>query len=96
MDPIPLTQQDWKELHLIVNNIWLMLVCALSFSGNMLLAHAIIPSLVESGSVSKYWKILRILFYMGGFGSAALYIGLAIWAIIAGDVINKFWPNFWI
>ena len=73
-----------------------MFDCALSFSGNMLLAHAIIPSLVESGSVSKYWKILRIIFYMGGFGSAALYIGLAVWAVIAGDVLNKFWPNFWI
>ena len=35
MDPLAITQQDYAELHLIVNNVWLMLVCAFSFSGNI-------------------------------------------------------------
>ena len=37
MDPLAITQQDYAELHLIVNNVWLMLACAFSFSGNMLI-----------------------------------------------------------
>ena len=96
MDPLAITQQDYAELHLIVNNVWLMLVCAFSFSGNMLVAHAIIPSLVESGSVSKSWSKFRIPFYFLGFVSASAYIGLAVYSVMIGDVISNFWNDYWI
>jgi hypothetical protein len=94
MDPLAITQQDYIELHKIVNNIWLMLACAFSFSGNMLLAHAIIPSLLESGSVSKSWNKFRAPFYFMGFISATAYVGLAVYSIILGDVINNFWSDW--
>jgi len=51
---------------------------------------------LESGSVSKSWNKFRAPFYFMGFISATAYVGLAVYSIILGDVINNFWSDWWI
>ena len=100
MDPSRLTFVNWSDTSVILIFIWLFVISVIAFASAMLLAHAVIPSLLESGHVPEGMRSLvrkqRLPMYM----MAILLLGVvAFWlseATNAAHEIRRFWPRDWI
>lgn len=97
MDPEPLNHVDWRHTSLILRWMWMVLIFAFFFAAHMTLAHAILPSLLDSGHIPdgmrERVRKLRFPLYMMSFlllGVCAYFI-----AIMVADTfsIKDFWPR---
>ena len=95
MDPTQLTTQGWNETWDAVRWLWLAFLCALVAGPSLLTAHALIPSLVSTRTISDRWMSTRILFYVLGLVAlAALGFCFYMSASNTGWIettYNKFW-----
>jgi len=95
MDPNVLLNSEWSEIGKSLTFLWAAAFCVILASGNMLLGHIILPSLIDSYHIPKSLQKTRALFY---FVSIAIY-AVAAWLIIqfligSKDVISRFWNDF--
>ncbi len=99
-DPEALNHFDWRSMSVLLRWIWLIPIFALGFSAHMVLAHAVIPSLLDSGHVPdglrERVRKLRFPLYVSAF----IILGaLAFWISEAADAaheIRRFWHRDWI
>ena len=60
MDPGILSVEDWQARLLALRLMWLCLVLAFTAAGSLVIAHAVIPSAVDSGTLSKKFNKFRL------------------------------------
>ena len=96
MDPTPITSAQWAQIGLMLTNLWIVVAFVFSASATLLLAHAIIPSLVITSHLPESFSRLRVVFYLLGFLSI-LAGAFFMWKVIGySEVISTFYPDYWI
>ena len=70
MDPNSLGINEWQQISKLLLSLWMTVIFIIIFAANMLLAHNIIPSLVESkhipltlGKIRRPLYLLAIILY---------------------------------
>lgn len=95
MDPGYITTQIWSDLSVVLRFLWLWVLFIVIFAGNMLVAHALIPSLVASEHISPRMNRLRLFFYAGAaiglIGAIAMISVAAGWATVIADFYSRWW-----
>ena len=95
VDPAIVDAGLWSEIGDWLHWLWAYFFAILFIAFTFLTAHAIIPSLVESGHIPANFLKLRGPMYLG----VAAFIGLAVlfmvWTVqnslLLEDVYNRFW-----
>ena len=96
MDPSFVSTGIWHDLSTLLRFLWVYIFFIINASFSFLLAHAILPTLVNSGQFPARIARLRPLLYLGALGSFVLaLVFLAVTAVNA-DVIGRVWPRWWI
>jgi len=96
MTPAVVTAEQWHQIHQTLIWFWAFLGCIVVFAANMLVAYAIIPSLVSTRDLpAKVAAIRPVLFAL-----AAIFLIAAVFAfvnIVNGiQVLYEIWPQRWI
>ena len=96
MDPPFLTNQIWHDLSTMLRFLWVYVFFIIAVAFNFLIAHAIIPSLVDSGQLPARVARLRPLFYLGALSLLALAAVFLVLTLMNADVLGRVWPRWWI
>lgn len=95
MDPQPLTTEQWAQVGLALKFLWAAFASALVAGSSLVTAHAIIPSAVETNTISSRWLKARPLFYIVGVAGV---VGIGLFLFLAAietawlrDFYNRFW-----
>lgn len=96
MDPAYVTNEIWHGLSVMLRFLWLYLFFIIGVAFNFLIAHAVIPSLVDSGQLPPRIARLRPLFYLGALGLLVLALAFFVLTVINVDVIEEAWGRWWI
>jgi hypothetical protein len=95
MDPQPLTTDQWAQVGLTLKMLWLALACALVSGPSFLAAHAIIPSAVDTKTISNKWSKFRGPLYLVGLASLIgifVFLGLAFLQLdFIWDTYSRWW-----
>jgi len=96
MTPAVVTAEQWQQIHQTLIWFWAFLGFIVVFAANMLVAYAIIPSLVSTRDLpAKVAAIRPVLFAL-----AAIFLIAAVFAfvnVINGiQVLYEIWPRRWI
>lgn len=95
MDPQPLTTEQWAQVGLALKFLWAAFASALVAGPSLLTAHAIIPSAVETNTISDRWNKVRPLFYLVGIVAVACIAIFLFLAATETDWIREQYPRFW-
>ncbi|GIS30522.1 MAG: hypothetical protein Ct9H90mP2_09050 [Dehalococcoidia bacterium] len=96
MDPFAPTAGEWNEIARSITFLTLALISAFLTGPVFLVAHAIIPSAVDSKTISTKFNKLRPILYLIGFaglGSIITFFLLAFFNIY--PVLERIYPSFW-
>jgi hypothetical protein len=96
MTPAVVTAEQWQQIHQTLIWFWAFLGCIVVFAANMLVAYAIIPSLVSTRDLpAKVAAIRPVLFAL-----AAIFLIAAVFALVnvvnGIQVLYEIWPQRWI
>lgn len=91
MDPLPLTTEQWEQAGHSLQLLWLALACALVAGPSLLAAHAIIPSAIDTKTISDDWSKLRKPLYLLGFLSV---IGIFVFFGLAFSQLDFIWDTY--
>ena len=75
-DPKALTSVEWENIHFFLQWFWIYLPIVITFAITMLTAHAIIPSLVNTGQLPESTQRLRLP--LTGFAALVFVAGVVI------------------
>ena len=93
-DPKALSSANWNDIHFWLTYLWIYVPLVLTFALTMLTAHALIPSLINTGHIPTSIGRLRIpltLFAFLVFAAAVLMMVLAINRTLD---LEKFWDRW--
>ena len=96
MDPEYITSESWSGVGNFLTFLWLFLVFQVSFGFNFLMAHAVIPSLTETGHLPQRVNKARRVFYVGAVGSLAAVVFVVSRAFVEAQFLRDVWGRFWI
>ncbi len=96
MDPSFVSNDIWHGISTMLRFLWVYIVFIIGAAFNFLLAHAIIPSLADSGQLPARIAKLRPLFYLGALGSLILALVFIVLTAVNADVLGRVWPRWWI
>lgn len=96
MDPNYITSADWRDIGNLLHFVWFILIFAIGFGFNFLMAHAIIPSLIGSGHLPQRFNKARRVFYGGAIASLSLVVFVVGRAIVEGQFLKEIWGRSWI
>lgn len=96
MDPEFITSSDWQQLANLLHFFWFVLLAAIGFGGNFLMAHAIIPSLVGTGHIPQSFENTRKIFYGGAVFSLVLVVFFVSQIAVRVGDLDGVWGRFWI
>lgn len=95
MDPTQLTSSQWAETRTVLTLLWLCVAFAIFSAANFWAAHAIIPSALATGSISKRAARLRpVLYAAGGLGLVAIVVFVILMALNLGW-IGEVFPRYY-
>jgi len=96
MTPAVVTAEQWQQIQQTLIWFWVFLGCIVVFAANMLVAYAIIPSLISTRDLPAKVAAIRPLL----FALAAIFLVAALFAfvnIVNGiQVLYEIWPQRWI
>ena len=96
MDPFAPTAGEWNEIARSITFLTLALISAFLTGPVFLVAHAIIPSAVDSKTISSSFNKLRPIFYIIGFVGLGLIITFFLLAFFnIYPVLERIYPSFW-
>ena len=75
-DPKALTSVEWNNIHLFLQWFWIYLPIVVTFAITLLTAHALIPSLVNTGHLPESTQRLRMP--LTGFAALVFVAGVVI------------------
>ena len=96
MTPANVTPAQWEQIHQALIWFGAFLGCVVVFAANLLVAYAIIPSLISTRDLPARVGVIRPFL----FALAALFLLAALYAfvnIVNGiQVLYEIWPQRWI
>ena len=96
MDPGMLSVEDWQARLLALRLMWLCLILAFTAAGSLVIAHAGIPSAVESGTLSTEGSKFILALYLTGIFAFVLDVAVFLYALsLAQGIISDIYPSFW-
>ncbi len=95
MDPNSLTTDQWAQVGLALKFLWGAFVSALIAGSCLVTAHAIIPSAVDTNTISDRWLKVRPLFYLVGLAGIVGIAAFFYLAAVETDWIRDVYPRFW-
>lgn len=96
MDPTLLTTDQWGQISLAIRLLWLAFGSAILGGILLAVAHAIIPSAVDTKTISAIWAPRRKLFYVTAVVFLIATAALLISAIsISYEWISEIYPRYW-
>ncbi len=94
-DPSFITTEQWSQLSTLVTTLWLCYALAILISFDLLIGHAVIPSMVASGHLPQGLNRIRPLFYgiaiLGGIAIVTLVASRASLLHVPFDIYFKQW-----
>lgn len=96
MDPNMPTAQDWTLIEPLLVNLWLFVLFIVGFAGNLMLGHAVIPSLVWTHHIPQRASALRLPLYIISFLSFAIAIYIFYNFATHLDVVYQIYQKRWI
>ncbi len=96
MDPFAPTTGEWSEIARTITFLTIALVSAFVTGPILLVAHAVIPSAIDSQSISNKFNKLRPILYLIGFMGLASIITFFLLAFFnIYPVLERIYPSFW-
>jgi hypothetical protein len=93
-DPAFITSQNWADISDLLMTLWLILGSALGLGGSMLLAHGMIPSLVNTRDLpADLGKKVRPPLYAAGVAFLALGLFSVTLFVDRFDVITDIYNH---
>ena len=96
MDPEFITTEHWSGISTMLRFLGAFWFFIIGFALTLLIAHAIVPSLVSTRQLPPSVARLNPLLSLGAFGILAITLLFIILTVINGDVIADFWERWWI
>jgi len=96
MDPSPLANTQWSDIGSLLYRIWLMVGLVVLMATNVLIGHIFIPSLVATFHLPSGIQKTRPAFYAIAATAAIAVVFVLIQVIGLADVLDTFWPDYWI
>ncbi len=97
MDPSGLGSADWANLSNWLTLLWIFFPLVITFAFSMMIAHAFIPSAVDTGHLPQKMSMLRLPITVFGLVALAGAVILMILVVIqAPGTLRGIWGNFWI
>jgi hypothetical protein len=96
MDPFAPNTAEWNEIAQTITFLTLALLSAFITGPSFLTAHAIIPSLIGTKTISeKYNKLRPILYLIGFIGLGCIIAFFCLAYINIYEVLQRIYPSFW-
>ncbi len=96
-DPSGLGSTDWANLSNWLTLLWIFFPLVITFAFSMMIAHAFIPSAVQTGHLPQKISMLRLpITVFGLVALAGAVITMVLVAMQATDTLGRIWENFWI
>ena len=96
MDPNSLGINEWQQIRKLLLSLWMTVIFIIIFAANMLLAHNIIPSLVESKHIPLTLGKIRRPLYLLAIISFAIALFFFSGVIRNAGFLKTFYPDYWI
>ncbi len=96
MDPQTLTQANWSDLSGLLRFVWLFSFSVITGALSLVLALAILPSLVASHHLPRELLRVRPVFLAGGFGALSLAVVMLTIVISRIDIIGDIYRRWMI
>ena len=97
MDPQGLSSSDWANLSNWLTLLWVFFPLVITFAFSMMIAHAFIPSAVDTGHLPQKMSILRLpITVLGLLALAGAVILMILVVLQAPGTLRGIWGNFWI
>ncbi len=93
MTPQTIGTADWANLSSLVVTLWLFAFFTVTFAVNMLIGHALIPSLAYSRELPRLVKPLRPLFYLVAAVALVIDVVLVIRIGVQLGVLQNIYPR---
>ena len=93
-DPKALSSANWNDIHLWLTYFWIYVPLVLTFSFTMLTAHALIPSLINTGHIPTSVGRLRIPLT---FFAVLVFTGAVVMMVLTINRtldLAKFWDRW--
>jgi len=96
LDPNFVTRQDWADIGEFLLALLFVPGLMIVFAFSMLIAHALIPSLIKSGHIPEDLTKVRRVLYTVAFAALAGVISYVVFVAINaessfGDVYSRWW-----
>ena len=95
VDPAIVDASLWSDIGNWLHWLWAYFFCIVLIAFTFLTAHAVIPSLVDSGHLPARFLMLRRPMYAGVFALIGLAVLFMFWTvqntILLEDLYNRFW-----
>jgi hypothetical protein len=94
-DPSFITTEQWSQLSTLISTLWFCFALAILISFDLLIGHAVIPSMVASGHLPQGLNRIRPLFYgiavLAAIGIVVLVASRADLLRVPFDIYEKMW-----
>ena len=95
MDPQPLSRAEWAEVGTALKFLWLALGFALIAGPSLLTAHALIPSAVDTKTITEKWSRFRAPLYVVGLLRAAGIFASLFMASQNTQFLHDMYSRWW-
>tara|TARA_B100001964_G_C13732515_1_gene379464 strand:- start:203 stop:496 length:294 start_codon:yes stop_codon:yes gene_type:complete len=96
LDPFAPTTGEWSEIAKTITFLTIALISAFVTGPILLVAHAVIPSAIDSKSINNKFNKLRPILYLIGFMGLASIITFFLLAFFnIYPVLERIYPRFW-
>ncbi|MDA1127267.1 MAG: hypothetical protein O2913_01030 [Chloroflexi bacterium] len=92
-DPKALTSAEWHNIHMFLQWFWIYLPIVVTFALTMLTAHALIPSLVNTGQLPESMQKVRPVLTAFAVLVFAVAVVILVLGINAQLDVSKIWPR---
>ncbi len=94
MDPNAVTSVDWLNLHNWLTMLWIYFPLIIAFAFSMLIAHAFIPSMVQTGHLPAVANRARIpLTFVGLVCLGAAAVLMVFIVILTPQALSNIWER---
>ena len=93
-DPKTLTAANWQDIHIWLQFFWIYFPLIVTFAVTILTAHAIIPSLINTGHAPESFTRLRTP--LTGFAFVVLIAAVVLMVLVIRSTLNveNIWDRF--
>lgn len=96
IDPQSLTSADWDQVQTTLVYLWVLWLAVIAMALSLLVAHAIIPSLVTTGHVGASVERVRPVFYAAAVAAAAIALFAFYGFLTESEVLRTIYTKVWI